>query len=61
MLRKKSIQKRKVDYLYDSEEHKLTLNKVDFKTSLCFSDEQSTIALRIIINIVINVAINEDA
>ncbi len=56
MLRKKSVSKKRVNYLYDSEEHKLTLNKIDFKTSLCFSDERSTIVLRIVINI----AINED-
>ncbi len=54
MLRKKSIEKKRVDYLYDSKEHKLTLNKVDFKTSLCSSDKRSMIALRIVINITIN-------
>jgi len=34
MLRKESIWKGRVDYLYDSEEHKLTLNRVGFGTTL---------------------------
>jgi len=34
MLRKESIWKGRADYLYDSGEHKLTLNRVDFETTL---------------------------